>query len=70
LYSRFSIGWHIIQNKTGDFYFHNGGTGGYTSSMLMDMQRKKGVVILSNISAFHSKMTYLDTLCFELLRQL
>jgi CubicO group peptidase (beta-lactamase class C family) len=65
-----ALGWHIIHEPSGDLYFHNGGTGGYTSSMLMDMTHKKGIVILSNISAFHPRMAYLDKLCFELLRQL
>ncbi len=65
-----ALGWHIIHDKMGDVYFHNGGTGGYTSSVLMDVAKQKGVVILSNISAFHPKMTYLDKLCFELLRLL
>jgi hypothetical protein len=30
------------------FYWHNGGTGGYTSSMILDVENKNGIIILSN----------------------
>lgn len=61
-----ALGWHIIQSKTGKkLHWHNGGTGGYTSSMAVDVQNKKGMILLSNVSAFHPKMSNLDALVFE-----
>lgn len=66
-----ALGWHIIKADSGaEWIFHNGGTGGYTSSMTMDMKKKTGVIILSNISAFHKNMGNIEALCFELLEQL
>lgn len=60
------LGWHIIKAKSGkQFLFHNGGTGGYTSSMLVDVQNKTSIVILSNLSAFHPEMGKIDKLLFE-----
>jgi CubicO group peptidase (beta-lactamase class C family) len=62
------IGWHIIKtNKGNEVLFHNGGTGGYTSSMMLSKEKKKAVVILSNVSAFHPKMGLIDVLCGQLL---
>jgi CubicO group peptidase (beta-lactamase class C family) len=47
------MGWHIIQTKSGNkVLWHNGATGsdgGYTSSMIVDVQNQRGVIILSNI---------------------
>lgn len=66
-----ALGWHIIQSKTGKkLHWHNGGTGGYTSSMAIDVQNKNGVVLLSNVSAFHPKMGNIDALVFELMESL
>lgn len=62
------LGWHIISTEHGDLHWHNGGTGGYSSSMAIDTLRQKGVVILSNISAMHPKMDELDRLCFSLVK--
>lgn len=65
------LGWHIIKTKSGNNWFwHNGGTGGYTSSMAIDTERKTGIIILSNVSAFNKDMGNIDNLCFELLRTL
>ncbi|WP_299437717.1 serine hydrolase domain-containing protein [uncultured Aquimarina sp.] len=63
-----SLGWHIITSKTGDeLYFHNGATGGYMSSMLLNTKNKKGVIILSNINFLHPDSKNLDKLCFTLM---
>lgn len=62
------LGWHIIKSKTNNkLYFHNGMTGGYTSSMLIDVKNKIGVVILSNVSAYNPNAENIDKLCFELI---
>lgn len=66
-----ALSWHIIKTKSGkNLHWHNGGTGGYTSSMAVDVVNKKGVVILSNLSAFHPKMGNIDTLSFKLIETL
>lgn len=65
------LGWFIIHTKSGrKWYWHNGGTGGYTSSMALDIERRNGVIILSNISSFHSQFENVDKLCFALLKSL
>ena len=64
------LGWHLITTKTGaTVLFHNGGTGGYTSSVMLDKQAQKGIIILSNISAFHPKMSLVDALCAQILKK-
>ncbi len=66
-----ALGWHIIKTKSGDRWFwHNGGTGGYTSSMAVDTKRKTGIIILSNVSPFSKEMGNIDNLCFELMKTL
>lgn len=66
-----ALGWHIIKARKGNTYhWHNGGTGGYSSSMTLDIHQKLGVIVLSNLSAFHPKMGNIDVLGFELMKQL
>lgn len=63
------LGWHIIKTKSGDkWHWHNGGTGGYTSSMALDIENETGVILLSNVSAYNSNMGNIDALCFELMK--
>jgi CubicO group peptidase (beta-lactamase class C family) len=65
------LGWHIIKQKPeGELFWHNGGTGGYRSSMAVDVENKYGIVILSNISAFHNNADKIDFLCFQLMKRL
>ena len=62
------LGWHIYDsNQEDEKYWHNGGTGGYTSSISFRTTNQTGVIILSNISALHEKSPVIDELCFELL---
>ena len=63
------LGWHIINSEKSDnkWHWHNGGTGGYTSSMAIDIKNLVGVIILSNVSAFNSFQDNIDQLCFELM---
>ncbi len=66
-----ALGWHIIKADNGaEWIFHNGGTGGYTSSMAIDTKKKTGVIILTNVSSFNKDMGNVDALCFELMKQL
>ncbi|MCL5247759.1 beta-lactamase family protein [Cellulophaga sp. 20_2_10] len=65
------LGWHILKNKSDNFwYWHNGGTGGYSSSMAIDVKTNNGIIILSNVSAFNPNMGNIDKLCFELMKTL
>ena len=61
-----ALGW-LIFNKDGEkIYWHNGGTGGYTSAMALNIEKKTGAVILSNVSAFVEETRKLDGLSFSL----
>ena len=65
------LGWHIIKTKSGDeLHWHNGGTGGYTSSIAIDVEKNRAIIILSNVSAFNKAMGNIDQLCFELMESL
>jgi CubicO group peptidase (beta-lactamase class C family) len=65
------LGWHILKRKNGgELIWHNGGTGGYTSSMVLDLENKNGIVILSNVSAFNEQMGNIEELCFGLIKTL
>lgn len=67
---KIGLGWHILKSKNGeDLFWHNGGTGGYSSSMTVNTNEKTAVIILSNLSAFHPKMENIDKLCFELINE-
>tara|TARA_B100001939_G_scaffold346059_1_gene364000 strand:- start:1483 stop:2958 length:1476 start_codon:yes stop_codon:yes gene_type:complete len=63
------LGWHILNSESSEnkWHWHNGGTGGYTSSMAIDIKNKTGVIILSNVSAFNPFQNNIDELCFGLM---
>ena len=70
-YMDMGLGWHLIKAKSGaNYVWHNGGTGGYSSSMALDIENKIGLIILSNVSAFNSKSGAIDGLCFGLLKNM
>lgn len=63
------LGWHILnEGKANELIWHNGGTGGYSSSMTLDLKNKNGIIILSNVSAFNKKSDQIDQLCFNLIK--
>ena len=63
------LGWHLLKSQSKNiWYWHSGGTGGYSSSMVFDEKTKNSIIILSNISAFNPKMGNIDKLCFELMK--
>lgn len=67
---KIGLGWYILKTEKGfNRIWHNGGTGGYSSSMILNVEKKNGVIILSNVSAFNLKMESIDKLCFELMEQ-
>jgi CubicO group peptidase (beta-lactamase class C family) len=62
------LGWHILEREDGEsLYWHNGGTGGYSSSMILNTNNNSAVIILSNVSTFHPEKDNIDTLSFELM---
>lgn len=65
------LGWFIMnRDSTEHWHWHNGGTGGYRSSMFLDIDNHQGVVVLSNISAGHSHASEIDALAKTLLESL
>lgn len=68
---KIGLGWHILKTEnTDELFWHNGGTGGYCSSMTINLENNTSVIILSNVSAFHSKMGNIDKICFDLINQM
>lgn len=66
-----ALGWHIVESENNDkWLWHNGGTGGYSSSIAVDVKHKNAVIVLSNITAFHPNHENIDNLCFDLLETL
>jgi CubicO group peptidase (beta-lactamase class C family) len=67
-----ALGWHIIKNKTEKpFLWHNGGSGGFKTSMAIDPDKKQAVIVLTNVGAtFNNRKQLIDNLCFELMRSI
>lgn len=65
-----ALGWHILRRKDGHrWHWHNGGTGGYRTSLWLDLEQKKAVVLLTNLSAGHGAAGKIDALAQFLLAQ-
>lgn len=65
------LGWHVLKSQNAkELIWHNGGTGGYSSSMIVNTTDETAVIILSNVSAFHPQGANIDQLCFELILEL
>jgi CubicO group peptidase (beta-lactamase class C family) len=65
---KIGLGWHLLPSKNGkEMLWHNGGTGGYSSSMAVDVDNESAVIILSNVSGLHPEMANIDGLCFGLI---
>src|SRR5690606_16007987 len=59
------LGWHLITTGAGnEWAWHNGGTGGFTSSIALDLESRTGVVVLTNVSAFQPQMREIDYMSF------
>lgn len=66
----YSIGlaWGLIKVASGEVWdWHNGGTGGYTSSIIINTHTKNGIIILSNISALGKLTSNISNLSHELM---
>lgn len=66
-----ALGWFILKPASNtEWYWHNGGTGAYRSSLVLDVDDRKGVIVLSNISAGHRHAALIDSLSYSLLREM
>jgi CubicO group peptidase (beta-lactamase class C family) len=45
------LGWQVAKSPAGEIVMHDGGTGGFRSSMAFDPAKKRGVVVLANSAA-------------------
>ncbi|MDR6967230.1 CubicO group peptidase (beta-lactamase class C family) [Flavobacterium arsenatis] len=68
---KIGLGWHLLKTEN-DFnlVWHSGGTGGYSSSMVLDVQKLNGIIILSNVSGLNPQHVEIDNLSFELMKLL
>lgn len=65
------LGWFINNRKNvGQWFWHNGGTGGYSSSIIIDVENKNGIIILTNLSSFHRQFGNTDKLAYSLMETL
>lgn len=56
------LGWFIRKEAGREHYWHNGGTGGYKSFLMMDPDSRDAVILLSNCSAFSDQSAKIDAL--------
>lgn len=69
--SGIALGWHILERDSGEtWHWHNGATGGYRSQMVMDVENRNAVIILSNVSGSNPNSNNIDQLGFLLLETL
>ncbi|WP_421941053.1 serine hydrolase [Pedobacter sp.] len=63
--TKIGLGWHKQESTNGnELFWHNGGTGGYSSSIVMKVKEKKAVIILSNVFDINDKI---DALSYDLI---
>jgi len=63
-----ALGWFIMHYANGgEYVWHNGGTGGYSSSMAVDSNHRNAVVLLTNVGG---KNDALDSACAKLMEYL
>ena len=65
-----ALGWLIFNERDEIIYWHNGGTGGYSSDMSINVNAKKSIIILSNVSAFVKEVKQFRSLNFSLLSEM
>jgi len=66
-----ALGWHVLKRPEGKrWHWHNGGTGGFRSSMVLNVNERKAVVVLANISSGHKRAALIDQLSYSLLKML
>src|SRR5690554_2008301 len=64
---KIGLGWHILKSENDkDLHWHNGGTGGYSSSMAINVEEETAVIVLANVSNINKEI---DNLCLELINK-
>ena len=72
-YKKMALGWELFKFGNNDAiagFCHGGGTGGYSSFFVLDVNNKLATIILTNVSAFFPDNGKISILGFELLRNL
>lgn len=65
------LSWRIVRNENGqNLYYHSGKTKGYTSFLALNIEAKKGLAILSNVSGQNDKSNNIIELGFALMNTL
>ena len=63
--TKIGLGWHITEPTNGEkLFWHNGATGGYSSSITLKVIEKRAVVILSNVAGINNAI---DPLAYDLI---
>lgn len=66
--TKIGLGWHKLESENGKtLLWHNGGTGGYSSSIIMKVEEKTAVIILSNVADINVQI---DALSYELINKM
>lgn len=50
------LGWSIIEDNQFTIHAHDGGTGGFSSMLMLDKRKKIGVIVLSNTAEYHNRI--------------
>ncbi|MEL6654271.1 MAG: serine hydrolase, partial [Bacteroidota bacterium] len=61
------LGWIILEEDGFLIHFHDGGTGGFSSVLMIDKSKKIGVILLSNVEDYHGT-TY--SICRDLMSEI
>lgn len=65
------LAWNITRSENGNLlYSQSGSTGGYSSSMIIDPNNCRAVVVLSNVSGSSEYISNINELCFELMKSI
>lgn len=62
------LGWGIRGTEKGKTINHGGGSEGYNSYMKLNREKKKGMVLLTNVSAFHDKRIEIERLSKRIMK--
>ncbi|WP_109831867.1 serine hydrolase domain-containing protein [Reichenbachiella versicolor] len=61
------LGWHIEENDNATIHTHSGGTGGFASTIMIDKDKKTGIIVLSNVEDYHNAII---PVCNELMAEI
>ncbi|RNC92250.1 MAG: class A beta-lactamase-related serine hydrolase [Allomuricauda sp.] len=60
------LGWHLSYSDEKNLVRHGGGTGGYRSFMALDVLKKNGIIVLSNVSAQSANASSIGDIAMKL----